>query len=326
MKSLPLNRRNIPASPFILGCMGFGGSDWFDKSPITAQHIKQGHEAVEAALSIGINMFDHANIYKSGKSEQVFGELLKEHKGIRDQIFIQSKCGIRFPDELASYTRFDFSRENILHTVEGSLTRLGTDYLDFLLLHRPDPLVDPEEVADAFRLLKDSGKVRWFGVSNMSTGQMKLLQKYLDVPIVANQLELSLYKHNWVEAGINLNQTLAKDDIFPEGTIEYCRMEDIQIQSWGPLAQGLYSGRNLDGQPENIVKTAQKVQEFAESKGTTRESIVLAWLLKHPAGIQPVIGTSNPTRILACADATTIELSREEWYDLWITARGKYMQ
>jgi predicted oxidoreductase len=325
VKKLPLHRREIPVSTLVLGCMGFGGADWFDQSPITAEHVKQGREAVDAALSIGINMFDHANIYKSGKAEQVFGDVLKEKPSLRDKIFIQSKCGIYFPDEKAPFTRFDFSKENILQTVEGSLARLGTDYMDFLLLHRPDPLVEPEEVAEAFRQLKDSGKVRWFGVSNMSTGQMRLLQKYLDVPIVANQLELSLYKHNWVDAGINLNQTPAAGDIFPEGTIEYCREEEIQIQSWGPLAQGLFSGKSLDNQTDAVKATAQKVKDYADEKGTTREAIVLAWLLKHPAAIQPVIGTANPERIRACEDATHIELTREEWYDLWIAARGKKM-
>jgi predicted oxidoreductase len=325
VRTLPLHRRDIPVSTLVLGCMGFGGKDWFDQGPLTAEQIKQGREAVDAALSIGINMFDHANIYKSGKAEQVFGEILKEQKSLRDKIFIQSKCGIRFADDKAPFTRFDFSEENILQTVEGSLSRLGTDYMDFLLLHRPDPLVDPEEVASAFRKLKDAGKVRWFGVSNMSAAQMKLLQKYLDVPIVVNQLELSLYHHNWVDASINLNQAPAADDIFPEGTIEYCRMEDIQIQSWGSLAQGLYTGRALDNEPDTVKATAKKVQDYANQKGTTREAIVLAWLLKHPAGIQPVIGTTNPERIRACGEATRIELTREEWYDLWITARGKGM-
>lgn len=325
MATLPLQRYGMSASRLVLGCMGFGGNDWFDKSPITAEQIKQGRDAIEAALSIGINMFDHANIYKSGKAEQVFGEILKENKSLRDKLIIQSKCGIRFPEEGVSYTRFDFSKENIIRTVEGSLTRLAIEYMDVLLLHRPDPLVDPEEVAEAFRLLKESGKVLWFGVSNMSSAQMKFLQKYLNDPIVANQLELSLYKHNFVDASINLNQSAAVDDIFPEGTIEYCRSEDVQIQSWGPLANGRYSGRNLDNETEVVRKTAEKVAQYANEKGTSREAIVLAWLLKHPAGIQPVIGTANPERIRACGDATNVTLTRDEWYDLWITARGKGM-
>lgn len=325
MSTLPLQKYGMDASTLVLGCMGFGGNDWFDKSSITAEQIKHGRAAIDAALSIGINMFDHANIYKSGKAEQVFGEFLKENKSLRDKIIIQSKCGIRFPEDGVPYTRFDFSKENIVRTVEGSLNRLGVEYLDILLLHRPDPLIDPEDVAEAFRQLKASGKVRWFGVSNMSSAQMSFLQKYLDDPIVANQLELSLYKHNFVDASINLNQTSAASDIFPEGTIEYCRSESVQIQSWGPLAKGRYSGRNLDDEPEVVRQTAEKVAEYASTKGTTREAIVLAWLLKHPAGIQPVIGTANPERIRACEGATNVALSRDEWYDLWITARGKGM-
>jgi len=325
MKTLPLSRYGLNASTLVLGCMGFGGQDWFDTSPVTAEQVKHGREAVEAALEIGINMVDHANIYKSGKSEQVFGEVLKQHTGLREKLIIQSKCGIRFKDEMAPFTRFDFSRENILNTVDGSLTRLGIDYMDILLLHRPDPLVDPEEVAEAFSRLHASGKVRHFGVSNMSAGQMALLQKNLDFPIVANQLEMSLYKHNFVDATVNLNQVLAAHDIFPEGTIEYCRMHDVQLQSWGPLARGLFSGKSLDGKTDAVKACAAKVESYAKAKGTTREAIVLAWLLKHPAAIQPVIGTANPERIRACADATTIELTREEWYDLWIAARGKSM-
>lgn len=325
MRELPLNRRGISASTLALGCMGFGGTDWFDKTPITAEQVKQGREAVDAALSIGINMLDHANIYKSGKAEQVMGQIFKEQRNLREQVIVQSKCGIRFPDELADYTRFDFSKENILNSVDGSLARMGIEYMDILLLHRPDPLVEPEEVAAAFSQLKASGKVRWFGVSNMSAGQMKLLQKYLDVPIVANQLEMSLLKINWLDVVVNVNQTAGADNIFPEGTIEYMRMEDIQIQAWGPLARGLFSGRTLEGQNETVQATAKMVADYANAKGTTREAIVLAFLLRHPAAIQPVIGTTSPERIRACADATRVELTREEWYDLYIASRGKKM-
>ncbi|WAH38092.1 aldo/keto reductase [Alicyclobacillus dauci] len=325
MGKFPLNDSGISASRLVYGCMGLGGSDWSNKTAYTPEDVKQAHEAVEAALSIGINMFDHANIYKSGKAEQIFGEVLKERKDLRDRIILQSKCGIRFADDLAPFTRFDFSKDYILDCVDGILSRLGTDYLDILLLHRPDALVEPEEVAEAFHHLKASGKVKSFGVSNMSAGQIRLLQSCLDVPIVVNQLEMSLYRHNWVDVGINVNRDPAANDIFPEGTLEFCRLENIQIQAWGPLAQGIYTGRPLTDQSETVRATAQKVQAYAEQKGTTAESILLAWLMRHPAGIQPVIGTKTPERILACKDAERITLTREEWYDLWITARGAVM-
>ncbi|MFD0712654.1 aldo/keto reductase family oxidoreductase [Paenibacillus sp. GCM10027626] len=322
MKSIPLKHKyQIPVSQLVLGCMRLGGS--WDQSPLTAEHYKQGHEAVEAALEIGINMFDHADIYAAGKAERVFGQVLKDRPGLREQIFIQSKCGIRFQESPDKPHRFDFSAAHILHSVDGILERLSTPYIDFLLLHRPDPLVDPEEVASAFHQLKQAGKVRWFGVSNMSQGQIRLLQSSCDEPIVVNQLEMSLLKNGFIEQGIHVNQEAARDNVFPEGTLEFCRMENIQLQSWGPLAQGLYSGASLEDKPEPIKQTAKLVQQLAEQKNTTPEAIVLAWLTTHPAGIQPVIGTVNPDRIRACKDAATLRLTREEWYLLYISQRGR---
>jgi predicted oxidoreductase len=319
--TLPLHRRGIPVSKLVLGCMGLGGDR--DRNLITSDDVKQAHEAVEAALSIGITMFDHADIYKHGKAEIVFGQVLKEQKELRDRILLQSKCGIRYEEPSGIPKRYDFSREHILHSVDGILQRLGVEYIDFLLLHRPDPLMDPEEVASAIHTLKTSGKVRWFGVSNMSAGQIRLLQAYCDEPLIINQLEMSLAKIGWLETGVHINHEAAKDNVFPEGTLEYCRLENIQLQAWGPLAQGLFSGRPLDGQSESIRNTAKLVQQMAEQKSTTPEAIVLAWLMRHPAGIQPVIGTANPARIRACADANHLTLTREEWYSLYVSSRGK---
>ncbi|WP_379128178.1 aldo/keto reductase family oxidoreductase [Paenibacillus sp. sgz500958] len=318
--TLPFHKRGIPASRIALGCMGFGGG--WDREPITAENIKQGHEAVDAALSIGINMFDHADIYTRGKAEKVFGAVFKERPGLREQIILQSKCGIKLMEPGESSNVFDFSAGHIISSVDGTLSRLGVEYLDILLLHRPDPLMDPEEVAEALSRLKCSGKVRHFGVSNMSAAQIKLLQFYSDEPLIVNQLKMSLYEIDWLNAVISVNRNDSKDVAFPEGTIEHCRMENIQIQAWGPLAQGLFSGRPLDGQPENIINTAAMVKAMAAEKGTTPEAIVLAWLMTHPAAIQPVIGTVNPQRIAACGDADKLELSRREWYDLFVSSRG----
>ncbi|AWB43104.1 aldo/keto reductase [Paenibacillus sp. CAA11] len=322
--TLPLQTRGIPASQLVLGCMGLGG-DWDKSHPITQEHIKQAHEAVEAALSVGIHMFDHADIYTRGKAETVFGQVLKERPELREKIILQSKCGIRLTESEEEPGYYDFSKEHILHSVDGSLKRLGAEYLDILLLHRPDPLVEPEEVAEALRQLKSSGKVRHFGVSNMSAGQIRLLQAACDEPFIVNQLEMSLLKTGFIDTGVTVNQGIAAHNIFPEGTLEHCRLENIQLQAWGPLAQGLFSGKPGQDQSENVQQTARLVAELAEEKGTTREAIVLAWLMKHPAHIQPVIGTVNPDRIRACGEAAKIQLSRLEWVKLYIASRGRGM-
>ncbi|NGP58926.1 aldo/keto reductase [Paenibacillus thiaminolyticus] len=320
MNKIPIQQRGLAASRLVLGCMGLGGG-WNDE-PITEMHLTAAHAAVEAALEAGINMFDHADIYTRGKAEQVFGQVLKERPALRERIVLQSKCGIRFADN-GIPGRYDFSKEHILRSVDGSLQRLGVEYLDILLFHRPDPLMEPEEVAEAMSALKSAGKVRAFGVSNMSAGQIRLLQAYSKEPFIVNQLEMSLAKIGWLDQGVHVNQNAAKEDIFPEGTLEYCRLENIQIQAWAPLAQGVFSGRDLSDQPASIRETAELVQAMANEKGTTPEAIILAWLMRHPAGIQPVIGTANPGRIRACGEAVNLTLTREEWYTLYVSSRGR---
>ena len=319
MSTIPLNRHGFEASRLVLGCMPFGGG--WNSDPLTEQHYSEGQAAVEAALAAGINMFDLADIYTRGKSERVFGEVLRRHPGLREKIILQSKCGIHL-EEPGIPNHYNFSADHILRSVDGSLERLGVDYLDILLLHRPDPLMEAEEVAGALRRLKESGKVRRFGVSNMSMGQIKLLQTYADEPFIVNQLEMSLARTGFVNTQVYVNQDKGKDNIFPEGTLEYCQLENIQLQAWGPLAQGRFSGRSLDDESDAVRQTAQLVGQFAEEKGATREAIVLAWLMKHPAGIQPVIGTTNPARIAACEGAERVELSRIEWYLLYNSSRG----
>lgn len=321
MAIMPLSRRNIPASRLVLGCMGLGGS--WDESPITGEHVKQAHEAVDAALSVGINMFDHADIYTRGKAEKVFGQVLKERPELRKEIVIQSKCGIRFAESEGIPGRYDFSKDYILSSVDRSLQRLSIEYLDILLLHRPDPLMDPAEVAEAIDSLKSSGKVRNFGVSNMHAGQIALLQAYSKEPFIVNQLQMSLQHIGWLDAGVHVNRDDARSNTFPEGTLEYCQLNNIQIQAWGPLAQGLYTGRPVEDMPESIQETASLVKRMAKEKETTPEAILLAWLMKHPAGIQPILGTKNPDRIRACGGAELVELTREEWYCLYVSSRGR---
>ncbi|MCP8615368.1 aldo/keto reductase [Salirhabdus salicampi] len=324
MKIAPLEERGITSNRMVLGCMGFGGS--WDNSPFTEDHVLQVEQAIDAALSIGITMFDHADIYRAGKAESVFGEVLKKRPELRDEIILQSKCGIRFSDDLGP-GRYDFSKQHIMKSVDGILSRLGTDYIDILLLHRPDPLMEPDEVAHAFSKLKEEGKVRHFGVSNMNAAQMELIQSAIDEPLVANQIEMNLHKLDWVENGVLVNQQAGVNSNFPDRLLEYCQLENIQIQAWSPLAKGIFTGREIENPTEAILQTRKLVEQFAEQKATTKEAIVLGWLMKHPAKIQPVIGTTNAERIKNCKDAVKVSemMTREEWYSLYVSSRGVSM-
>ncbi|MFA3792762.1 aldo/keto reductase family oxidoreductase [Aliiglaciecola sp. SL4] len=319
MKQIPLNSYFPSMSPISLGCMGLGGT--WGKAPFESKHVKQAHNAVDAALETGINNFDHADIYTMGKAEQVFGEVLKARPELRENILIQSKCGIVFEDEKGP-KRFDFSKEYLLKSVDGILSRLNTEYIDIFLLHRPDPLMDAHEVAEAFSILKTNGKVKHFGVSNQNLHQMKLLQRSLDVPLVANQIELNLTHLDFLEDAVLANHPQSKDLSFASGTMEYCQLNNIQVQAWGSLCQGALTGKSLVGQDEHIQQTANLVCKLAAEYQTSPEAILLAFLMRHPAKIQPIIGTTNTMRIKACAQAAQIELSREHWYSLFVTARG----
>ncbi|QGZ52323.1 aldo/keto reductase [Streptomyces sp. QHH-9511] len=302
----------------VLGCMGLGGA--WDTSPATAADIDAAEAAVEAALESGITAFDHADIYRHGKAESVFGEVLARSAGLRERITLQTKCGIR----LAEGDRpglYDLRGTTVVQKVEESLSRLRTDVLDVLLLHRPDPLADPADVGEALTSLHRQGLVRRFGVSNMNAAQIARIQAHTELPLVANQLEMSLHRRAWLEDGVLVNTPESAANGFPAGTVEHCLAHGISLQAWGALAQGRYTGR-----PETPQEraTAALVASLAEAKGTTAETIVLWWLRRHPARVVPVIGTSNPARIRACRDAARSEpdLSHEEWYALWVTARG----
>ena len=324
MEMIKIPHTDLEVSRLAMGCMGLGGG-FAPDTALTADHERQAREFLETADEIGVNFFDHANIYGRGRSEEVFGRVLKERPSLRDRIVIQSKCGIRWADDPpGTPQRFDFSHDHILESVDSILARLGTDRLDILLLHRPDALWEGEEIAEAFRKLHLSGKVRYFGVSNQNRFQMEYLQSFLPEPLVVNQVEMSLLHHGFVEVGISFNQSSPRYPDGWEGTMEYCRMKSVLLQAWSPLAQGILTG-NLDGQPENIKRTAASVQECAQRHETTAEAILLAWLLKHPAKIQPVLGTSRPDRLRACAKAVSVSLSREEWYSLFAAARGAPM-
>ena len=319
MLHTPLAHYLPNVSKLVFGCMGLGGG--WNKDPITSTHLKQTHECIDNAIEGGINFFDHADIYTFGKAEQVFGQALSERPELREHIYIQSKCGIKFADEQGP-KRYDFSADWIEQSVENSLKRLNTQYLDVLMLHRPDPLMEVDEVARVFSCLKESGKVKHFAVSNMQQHQMNFLQYALDMPIVANQIEASLQKHQFIDEGLYAGNSDGKDINFTPGNIEYCRSFDIQIQSWESLCQGLYTGGDLSNASQADINTSILVNKLAAIYGTSAEAIVLAWLLRHPASIQPIIGTTNAKRIKASCEAINVHLSREHWYALYESAKG----
>ena len=284
----------------------------WDDAPIAASEISSTIKLVETALEQGITLFDHADIYARGKSELLFGEALRQMPWLRDRIVLQSKCGIRFADtpHTGMPARYDFSRDYLLESVARSLRRLGTDRLDLLMLHRPDPLMQPDEVASAFDALHRSGKVRYFGVSNHTASQISLLQKFVNQPLVVNQIEVSLLHHYPISETILGNQqggTYAG----ATGTLDYCREHGVLVQAWSPLAGGKLSGA-----------AAELVTEMARAKGTSPEAVLLAWLLKHPAPIQPIVGTTNRERLVASCAGDGVELSRGEWYGLLAAVRG----
>ncbi|MCB5274509.1 Oxidoreductase YdhF [Arthrobacter sp. SO5] len=310
-----------PQQELIYGCMGLGGS--WSAEPYSSAHVDEAAAAVDAALAAGITLFDHADIYRNGKSEAVFGEVLAGTAGLREKIRLQTKCGIRLGEQgLEAY--YDLSREGILERVNESLARLKTDYVDVLMLHRPDPLMDPAEVASAVGQLMAEGKVRALGVSNMSGAQIEVLQDRLETPVVANQLEMSLLKRAWLESTVLVNHAEGTDYSFPHGTVEYCGLHGITLQAYGALARGLYTGAPAATPTPAEEATTAFVAALAAEKNTTGESVLLGWLMKHPAGIAPVIGTAKPERIRACADAAGVAaaMTRAEWYRLWVTARG----
>lgn len=322
MKTQVIPNTDMAVSRIAYGCLMIGGG--WNHDPLTPQIRSDAMRIIQTALDAGINFFDHADIYLYGKSEEVFSDLWTDQPHLREKVYLQSKCGIRMAGDPCPWSpqHYNFSCEHILRSVEGSLRRLKTDYLDCLLLHRPDVLVEPEEVAKAFHDLHASGKVRYFGVSNHTPAQMDLLQAYLDQPLVFNQLEVNLIHTHLLDEGIVLNQDNPARPVRGEGTLEYCRLHDITIQPWSPLAMGKLTGRKDVILTEAQQAAADLVAEMAAEKKVSPEGLLIAWLLRHPARMQPVVGTTNPKRLLAACEGDQIELSREEWYRLFAAGRG----
>ncbi len=269
---------------------------------------------IHTALDAGINFFDHADIYGAGKSEEQFGQIIAKEPGLRDRMFIQSKCAIH--DGM-----FDFSKDYILKSVDGILTRLQTDRIDSLLLHRPDALMEPEEVNEAFNELKESGKVLHFGVSNMNRYQMELLSSELKENLWADQMQMSLAHTPMVDAGFNVDMLNDASVMHDAGTIEYLRLHKMALQIWSPLQKGYFGGLFIGD--EAYPELNALINELAEKYNVTPSEIAYAWLLRIPANVQVVLGTSNAERIRNAAKAADITLTRKEWYDLYKAAGNK---
>lgn len=300
MKTIKLGSSTLEVPVVAVGCMRINSLD------------KNGAERfVQTALELGANFFDHADIYGGGACEEIFADAIHMNSDIRENIILQSKCGIR-PG------MFDFSKEHILNSVDGILKRLKTDYLDVLLLHRPDALVEPEEVAEAFDQLESSGKVRHFGVSNQNPMQIQLLKKAVKQPIVANQLQLSITNATMISSGINVNMENESAVNRDGSVLDFCRLHDITIQPWSPFQYGFFEGVFLGN--DKFPELNQKIDEIAAKYGVSNTTIAIAWLLRHPANMQPVIGTMNLERLKDCIKASEITLSREEWYEIYRAA------
>lgn len=303
MKKINIANSNINVSEIALGFMRIAELSGGEASKL-----------INTALEEGINVFDHADIYAGGKSEEVFANAIDMCPSSREKLIIQTKCGIR-----KGY--YDFSKEHIINSVECSLRRLKTDYLGILLLHRPDTLMEPEEVAEAFAMLHSSGKVRFFGVSNHNPMQIELLNKYLNHKIIINQLQLSITNTGMIDSGLNVNMKI-DPSIDRDGSIlEYCRLKNITIQAWSPFHFGFFEGVFLDN--DKFPELNSKISEIAVTKKVPNTAIVIAWILRHPAKIQPIVGTTNVKHLRDICKASEIELTRQEWYEIYTAAGNK---
>ena len=269
---------------------------------------------VEAALSIGINTFDLADIYGDGQCEVLLGKVLKRRPDLRNQMWIQSKCGIRKD----GFTYFDFSKDYIIKSVDGILQRLKIDHLDSLLLHRPDALMESDQVAEAFDLLYKQGKVRNFGVSNQNPMMMELLKKDVKQPLAVNQLQLSAAFTPGFESGFHVNMEDSQAAMRDGSIFEYCKLHDVVIQAWSVLQFGYFKG-NFVGN-EKFQALNQVLDRLAIKYGVTPSTIAISWILRYPAKIQAVVGTTNPKHLIEASQATNFSLTRKEWYEIYLAA------
>lgn len=270
--------------------------------------------ALEAALESDINFIDSADMYGDGKSELVFAAAMKEAGNSRDQFFIQSKGGIVTGDE----KRYDFSKQHLLDSVDGILKRMEIDYLDSYLLHRPDPLMEPEEIAEAFDILQASGKVRHFGVSNFNPEQFQLLQSQVDQKLLMNQLQFSIMHTGMIDYGMHTNMTDTRSFDHDGGILEFSRRKGVTIQAWSPFQYGFFEGVFVDN--DKFPELNELLDKLAKKYDTNKNAIATAWILRHPANMQVILGTMNPTRIKESAAGGDVTLTKQEWYDVYFAA------
>ncbi len=301
MYNIDLGKSGLKVPTIGVGCMRIAN---MSESEISA--------FVDTALQMGANFFDHADIYGGGKSEEVFGKAITP--SMREKVIIQTKCGIR-------KGQYDFSYEHIVNSVDGSLKRLGTDYIDVLLLHRPDALMEPDEVARAFSYLKGTGKVRNFGVSNHNPYQIQLLQNALDMPLCANQLQLSIMHTPMIDEGINVNMYNNSATVRDGGVLDFCRLNNITIQPWSPMQYGFFEGCFVDS--NKFPELNEVLKRIGDKYSVSKTTIAIAWILRHPAKMQPITGTTNLNRLADSLKAADIKLTREEWYEIYRTAGNK---
>lgn len=290
-------------SNVVLGCMRIGGLE-----------DARLHALLDAALASGINYVDHADIYGGGQCEKRFGELLHSRPGLRDQLIIQTKCGI-----CQGY--YDSSKEHILSSVEGSLRRLSIDHLDVLLIHRPDALFEADEIAEAFDRLASSGKVRYFGVSNHNPEQIELLRQAVGQRLIINQLQLSVMHSGMVDRGINVNTRFDGALDRDGGVLDYCKLHKMILQAWSPFQYGFFEGAFVDCEKFPVLNDA--LAELAEQYGVTKTGIAAAWIARLPALTQIIAGTTSPDRLKEIAAGANIVLTRPDWYKLYLAAGNK---
>ena len=307
MKMLDIAQGPSQASSIILGCMR-----------MPALSVTDAAKVIRTATEEGVNYFDHATCYGDGEAESRFGDAFPLTGLRRENVIIQSKCGLHFDRQ-----EFDWSREDILSCADESLKRLKMDYLDVLLLHRPDLLFNPEEVAEAFDILHKQGKVRFFGVSNVTPGQLELLRKYVKQPLVINQLQFSLDQTQLIDPGLYLNNLTTERSIDRDnGILDYCRLHDITIQAWSPLQFGMFKGCFVDH--PDFPELNRVLGELGEKYGISKAAIAIAWILRHPARMQAIAGTMNPEHLKDICAASNVYLTHHEWYELYL-ASGKFL-
>ena len=301
MQTITLGKSDLKSSRLVYGCMRIAGDN-------TPEDWEKGKRALQAAIDCGYNHFDHADIYGGGECESLFGEFLGESPGLREEIIITSKCGIRFAGqpEPGDPQRYDFSYQYIVNSVEGSLRRLGVDYLDLLLLHRPDYLFNAAEVATALETLLENGLVRHCGVSNFSPAQFRLLQSQCRTPLLVNQVEINIH---------NIDALL-------DSTLDHCQQKRVTPQAWCPLGGVVYPAWGNTFSKEDEARIEAEFERQAAHHETEPWLIMLAWLLKHPSGIVPIIGSTSPSRISAARQALGFDYSREDWYRLLEARNG----